>query len=50
VLHLEEGGLALDAVGVAGERAVGADDAVTGDEDGDLVGGAGAGDGATAVG
>ena len=42
---VEEPLLAFEAAGVAGEGAVGADDAVAGDEDGDGIGGVGPGDG-----
>ena len=46
----QERPFAGDAPAVAGEGAVGADDAVAGDGDGDLVGGAGPGDGADGCG
>ncbi len=46
----EQGAFALDAPAVAGEGAVGTDDAMTGDEDGEFIGGAGPGDGADGLG
>ena len=45
LLLVEEGLLSLQAPAIAGEGAVGADDAVAGDEDGDGIGSARGGDG-----
>ena len=50
LLLLEQGGLAFEAPAVPGQVAVLADDAMARDDDGDRVGGAGAGDGANGSG